>query len=449
MPEVKPLAMPETRTEEQSWAAKAVPSQSVKQATAKSFATCSFPLALAIFLGINLVSGFTRPLKPLSPEELPFKATWECQRAKRFIDDSQGQAPQTVLFGSSLMMIPTTCAEADYKKTLIDPVVDPYSSRLASLLSSPENKTQRAFNYALPGAMVSDHYFIERALFNQRRKPERVVLGVTLRDFIDCGVDTPTATPAYMHYRNYLSEEALDEVLQKNLNLWQKRNYLAERYLYLWGRHNEIQKLANKPLQATYDNLVSRFGIDNKGTKGTEGSKALASDKDSTTSGEETQKGGDKVDAIMAAQEVKPGNFVILPEMKLPWQDNTREYKKRFAHKNEAVFKSEQAFLDDLLAYNSSLGIETIIVNMPLTESNMKLMPKGSYDKYKAMLVALKNRGVSVLDLNDSSFDLSCFRDTVHMNGRGGAKLLAAIASHINTNQAELAGHKNQYQKTN
>lgn len=445
MPEIEPLTKPEIRTEEQPWVTTA-PNASGEKATVKSLATCSFPLALAIFLGINLVSGFARPLKPLSPEELPFKATWECQRAKRFLADSQRQAPQTVLFGSSLMMIPTTCAEADYKKTLIDPVVDPYSSRFASLLNSKESKTERAFNYALPGAMVSDHYFIERALFSQTRKPQRVVLGITLRDFIDCGVDTPTATPAYIHYRNYLSEEALDEVLQKNLNFWQKRNYFVERYLYLWGRHNEIQKLATKPLQATYDKLVSQLGIDTKGVMGT---KVPAADNHRTTGGEETKKGGDKVDAIMAAQEVKPGNFVILPEMKLPWQDNTREYKKRFAHKNEAVFKSEQAFLDDLLAYNSSLGIETTIVNMPLTENNMKLMPKGSYDEYKAMLIALKTRGADVLDLNDSSFDLSCFRDTVHMNGRGGAKLLAAIASHINTNQDELAGQKKQYQKTN
>lgn len=438
MPETKPLVKPEKRTKEQPCTSETAPSKALK-----SFATCSFPLALAIFLGINLVSGFIRPLKPLSPAELPFKATWECQRAKRFLADAQGQAPQTVLFGSSLMMIPTTCAEADYKKAMIDPVVDPYSSCLASLLIDQDSKKQRAFNYALPGAMVSDHYFIERALFSQTCKPERVVLGITLRDFIDCGVDTPTATPAYIHYRNYLSEEALDAVLQKNLNLWQKRNYFAERYLYLWGRHNEIQKLATKPLQATYDELVSRLGINTKAEN------LLTAAKDSTTGGETPQKSGDKVDAIMAAQEVKPGNFVILPEMKLPWQDNTREYKRRFAHKNEAIFKAERAFLDDLLAYNSSLGIETTIVNMPLTESNMKLMPKGSYDEYKAMLATLRNRGVNVLDLNDSSFDLSCFRDTVHMNGRGGAKLLAAIATHINTNQDKLAGQRNQAQKTN
>ncbi|HNA74441.1 MAG TPA: SGNH/GDSL hydrolase family protein, partial [Candidatus Obscuribacter sp.] len=148
------------------------------------------------------------------------------------------------------------------------------------------------------------------------------------------------------------------------------------------------------------------------------------------------------IDALMAAQEVKPGNFLILPNMQLPWQDNTREYKKRFAHKNEAVFKGQFAILDKLLALNESLGIETLIVNMPVTPMNMKLMPKGSYESYSAALnTVAQKRQVKVLDLN-GTFDMSCFRDTVHMNGKGGAALLQAIAATLSEDKREQLSGK-------
>ena len=76
-----------------------------------------------------------------------------------------------------------------------------------------------------------------------------------------------------------------------------------------------------------------------------------------------------------------------------------------------------------------------MLVNMPLTPANMKLMPKGSYDKYMAMLKRTANQNdVVLLELNDGTkFDIKCFRDTVHMNGTGGKKLMAQIASFINS----------------
>ena len=79
---------------------------------------------------------------------------------------------------------------------------------------------------------------------------------------------------------------------------------------------------------------------------------------------------------------------------------------------------------------------------MPVTPMNMKLMPKGSYESYSAALnTVAQKRQVKVLDLN-GTFDMSCFRDTVHMNGKGGAALLQAIAATLSEDKREQLSGK-------
>ncbi|HNG19740.1 MAG TPA: hypothetical protein PLI59_11230 [Candidatus Obscuribacter sp.] len=403
----------------------------------KTLPTCAFVTALAVFLTLNLGLAISRPLTPLKASALPAKASWECQRALRFQKDSADATPDVVLFGSSLMMIPTTCAEADFQGKIIDPVLEPYSNKLSQLLKAKGRLFQRCFNFALPGAVISDHYLVSKALFKENQRPRLVVLGITLRDFMDCGVDSVAATPAYNYFHRYLSEAELDAMVQAGQGgPWQNRDYLVNKWLYIYGRRLELQNLIETALNGSTTAALKSLKLPR------EGNPALTFEELSKPRAAGVSGNKNNIDALMAAQEVKPGNFLILPNMQLPWQDNTREYKKRFAHKNEAVFKGQFAILDKLLALNESLGIETLIVNMPVTPMNMKLMPKGSYESYSAALnTVAQKRQVKVLDLN-GTFDMSCFRDTVHMNGKGGAALLQAIAATLSEDKREQLSGK-------
>lgn len=403
----------------------------------KTLPTCAFVTALAVFLTLNLGLAVCRPLTPLKAAELPNRASWECQRALRFQKDSLTTTPDVVLFGSSLMMIPTTCAEADFQGKIIDPVLEPYSNKLSQLLKSRGRAFQRCFNFAMPGAVISDHYLVSKALFKENQRPRLVVLGITLRDFMDCGVDSVAATPAYNYFHRYLSEAELDELVKTGQGgAWQNREYLVNKWLYIYGRRLELQKLIQTAASQTTTEALQALKLP------LEAKKALSYEELCKPRENRLKNKKDNIDALMAAQEVKPGNFLILPNMQLPWQDNTREYKKRFAHKNEAVFKGQMAFLDKLLALNESMGIETLIVNMPVTPMNMKLMPKGSYERYSAALnTVAQTRQVKVLDLN-GTFDMSCFRDTVHMNGKGGAALLNSIAAALSEDKKEQLSGK-------
>lgn len=393
------------------------------------YARSGFVAALILFVFLNIGLALSVPIEKLPAASLPEKNTWECHRALRFIDDSKKEgAPDIVLFGSSLMMIPSTCAEADYQKRVIDVVTDPYCTLLDHLIKicNPQaiSNSYKCYNFALPGAMISDHYMVSRALFNSQRKVKLAILGISLRDFIDNSVDCAAATPAYNYFQRYLPEQEVDDMVPISMpSFTQRGEFLANKIFYLFGKRLELMNLLNNETSILVQNSLDKVFPDlNNGTdKGT----TLSANADKLTN----------VDDILSAQEVKAGSYLIPPNMQLPWNDNTKEYKRRFKTANQTSFKVQSTYLDKLIAHHNKLGTVTLLVDMPLTDANMRLMPEGSYTKYKAMLrKAAKKKNVILLELNDhTKFDLKCFRDTVHMNGLGGQRLMTYIAQCIAT----------------
>ncbi|HEY9869738.1 MAG TPA: hypothetical protein V6D08_11280, partial [Candidatus Obscuribacterales bacterium] len=76
---------------------------------------------------------------------------------------------------------------------------------------------------------------------------------------------------------------------------------------------------------------------------------------------------------------------------------------------------------------------------------NMQLPPPGCYEKYLAVIKDASRRwNCPVVDLNAGGrFGTADFYDTVHMNSRGGRKLLDAIVAEIASNRglsAQLTG---------
>jgi lysophospholipase L1-like esterase len=74
---------------------------------------------------------------------------------------------------------------------------------------------------------------------------------------------------------------------------------------------------------------------------------------------------------------------------------------------------------------------------MPLTETNIKLMPDGLYDKYRTMLrdISAKNN-ISLLDLTKQKYKDDYFYDTVHLNDAGAEPFLTSLNKSIREEQA-------------
>lgn len=381
---------------------------------ARSVTDSVFVLSAAIFALINLALVAAQPLEPLPVERIPTRPTWESHRTRDFM---KGTAPQVVLFGSSLMMIPTACRDADFLNVAIDPVVHPYSRYMQALIAEKSGAQLECFNFALPGGMISDHYMVTSALFNKAHKPRLAVFGISLRDFIDSGVECAAATPAYHYFSRYKSEAELEQLLPLSMPAATNRGeYLADKYIYLYGKRINMQVRVNDSLKEA-------------------GSAILAAYPEKKLEEDGSAKANNNPDAALSGAEVTEGMVALLPQAFYPWQDNSREYKNRFKGRNQAMFEVQKKYFDMLLTRLQKDDVQILLVNMPLTQANMALMPEGFYREYLGVLAGAKAKyHCAVLDLNDQkSFALNNFKDPVHMNGSGGKVLIDRIVAAMST----------------
>lgn len=391
--------------------------QKATEAQSRSRKGSVFLLALFLFAAVNAALVFAQPLKPIAVERIPAKPTWESQRTDSYM---KGVVPDAVLFGSSLMMIPIACRDADYLQRSIDPVLHPYSQYMHDRALSSRGQDIKCFNFALPGGMISDHYMIVSSLFTDSRKPKLAVFGLSLRDFIDSGVECAAATPAYCYFSRYKTEREIDQMLPLSMpSIFNRGQYLADRYFYLFGKRLQLQVVSGDLIKALINSTLRSDHI--------------------ITLKDEENKPDSNPNAALKGTEVRPGMLVLQPDAFYPWQDNTREYKKRFKGPNTAMFDTQSRYFDLMLSQLHRQSVKVMLVNMPLTESNMKLMPRGSYDKYLALMHRAARGGCIFIDLNDGRFVASNFKDPVHMNGRGGKLLIDNIVDNLPPSSESVA----------
>jgi hypothetical protein len=372
--------------------------------------------AAVIFCTINLVAAAVNPPVVISPGKFPTRTTWEWLRTNSYL--TAEKTPDVVLMGSSLMMIPLTLVDADFSGQTLDAVDHPQSVYLEQLLEKQLGRSGiSCFNFALPGGMISDDYLIAKSLLTTGQKPKVIVLGLALRDFIDNGVGCAADTPTYQFFRHFLP---LDDVQDLAVNtLGARLEYWQNQLIFLWNKRMELQALAAAQLQDTLSSLMP--GITSNGRPEFADSATIEAPSQNVNSNQ------------LAAKEVRRGTFLIAANLRVPFQDNSREYKNRYRTSNRQLFDCQKIFLNRLLELTDAAGITTIIVNMPLTQQNMNLMPPGSYSEYKQSLMATASaHRTTVIDLNRSpEFPQEYFNDTAHMNGIGGRKLATEICNAI------------------
>ncbi len=387
-------------------------------------------LAVGAFLVVNQWCQANAVIPQVQPDKLPVKHNWQWWRTREYV--SQTQSPDVVLAGSSLIMIPITLIEADHTNQQIDSVRHYRSTYmedgLKSACNAPVHKKITVFNFSLPGAMVSDQYMLVSSLFKDKQKPKLLVLGMTLRDFIDSGVECAASTPTYQYFKHYVDKKQYQSDLSKLAlqtgNVWnglmEKTQDFLDRNVYLSGKRLAAQYLNNQFWQEKIGSLTGgQEKLDDKMVN--------------------APPSKDVMDSLFG-DAVEPGQFLFTPMATAPYQDNTREYKRRFKDFDPAKLACQKEFLQKLLTYCKSNDIEVMLVNMPLTPQNMALMPKGAYQNYLTSVSSLaQSSRCKFLDLNAGSFGIENFKDTAHMNSAGGKKLVDSIVSSVKSD-SKLAG---------
>lgn len=371
-------------------------------------------LGLILLVAVNAMLFVVNPLSKVDPESLPSAHSWVWWATQEFV--KQPKAPDVVWLGSSLVMHPVSRLDADYLGKNLDYVKHHRSLYMENALEQRGAAGTVCYNFALPGGMVSDDYMVSRALFG-KRKPAVVVLGLSIRDFMDNQVHCAGATPAFKYLQRYTS---IDDLVDVSLpQIWQRADYLYGKMSYLWGKKLDIQVLlAEKVKKFVGPHFASAFPP------------SRIAEADPTRNQPSNLR-----------SEVEEGMFIVQSKQPYSFEDNSKEYVKRYRSANDQMFKTQEFFFDKLVSELKQNGIEVVVVAMPVTELNHKLMPAGTYDRF---IATLKNTSAkyscSFLDLDSAGkFQLTDYYDTSHMNGAGGKKLVDSVAEAIYTQPSMVA----------
>ncbi len=200
----------------------------------------SLGLGLILLIVINVCLCISQPFAKINPDILPATHTWTWWATQEYLHDQP--TPPVVLLGSSLFMHPVSRQDADFLDHNFDYVHHHYSLYLGQQLQNRFHLQQAplCFNFALPGDVISDNYMVARSLFCKQHKPEHVILGVSLRDFIDNAVKCPGTTPPFRYLQRFTD---IDDIVDLAFpQFWQRFDYYFGK-LFIPGQRDWICKL--------------------------------------------------------------------------------------------------------------------------------------------------------------------------------------------------------------
>ncbi|MBX9939146.1 MAG: DUF1574 domain-containing protein [Candidatus Obscuribacterales bacterium] len=341
--------------------------------------------------------------------------SWVYWNEREFLLDAKKDKQEplhTALFGSSLMMSALHGGDAVYLDKPQNVTLHHKSQLFKDLMEKRSGKPNNNFAFALGGEMVSDAYILFKSMIEQGRgrHPEKLIYGIAPRDFMDHALPSVTSTEIYRYMRRVTDLAEIENRARtgpaEKLEIWlAKLSYIyqhREEFLYLQTRY---AKLLCRKLLGTGD-----------------------------------------LDLVHAPMHIRKQAFLELPEDSAPnevivtppvgpepYVDNSSEYRNRYRKYRETQFAEQLGYLEKLLKLAKENNVEVILVNMPLTESNMNLMPSGFYQNYYSRVENLaKVNGANLLDLNDHKlFPIEYFGDGVHMNTRGGKRFFEVLVDKL------------------
>ncbi len=373
---------------------------------AGSYVVCAF-LALIVFdLGARLAEELS--LWPISPYQTAHRS-WIWWSTVDFVN--QKKPPDVVLLGSSLMMAALHGGDAAHLDQPQKTALHNRSRLFESLLSDKLHKQVSTFAFAQAGEMASDAYVIARTMLAGERRPRAIIYGIAPRDFMDNTISSPASSQVFKYMERV--GDLTDLGIPARRSFWERAEYLGTRASFIYEHRPDFVHVQH----AMTKGILGGLGIND-------------------------------LDAVHSIFHIRKQSLAELPEDAGPdeviihppvrgaqpeYTDNSAEYRSRYAAFKEKQFKEQLSYLERLLALTSDLGVDVILVNMPLTPDNVKMMPPGLYDRYMKSVASISQKYQSkLIDLNASGeFPQKYFYDTVHLNANGGKQFFEILTRQL------------------
>lgn len=300
------------------------------------------------------------------------------------------EKPTVVLLGSSLVMFPFWSLDKSKDPVGVGDIFHHHGSKeLEKQMQAVGIANPHVFSFAVFGQMVSDAYIYVNEFLEKDKAPEYLIYGIAPRDFSDSDLSSPMTTNTFKRLIRIENMAPYADLYLPGLH--DKLDFLMGRSCYFYSHRWRLQQEFNKFVEKVY--VAS--GV------------------------HEPEK---KLDFSKAG-------FMMFGGLKERWESSEKEYARRYKNIADKDLSVQSGFLKRLIHKARSQGSKVIIVNMPLSDVNRRLLPPGFYSKFRANLALAANQpGVKLVDLGESTdFVHNDYWDTAHLGPSGGEKIVKHI----------------------
>lgn len=303
------------------------------------------------------------------------------------------------------MMNPVWENEADYLNKDVDIVADRSVRYLDAAIESRLGRCKASsFNFALPGAMLSDDYMVLRTILLKRdRKPNVIVLGLSPRDFVDNGFTCAASSEHYRYLSRFTDTSDLVELAMPHP--WQRFTHYLHTFCYFEGKKADFQVAMSSLLK---NEMTALLGSPGSSKAPVEARKAIYQ------------------------TELEKGLWLAHPRG-ADHYDQMEDKKLRKTLANKEGCDNQRKWYEMTLELCKRENIRVIVVNMPLTATNINLFGSGVYQNCMEVMASIARKyDASFLDLQKTGrFEMADFTDMCHMDASGGKKALDLIANSL------------------
>ena len=346
---------------------------------------------------------------PSDPLASPEKSTiWWA--TKQFQAAAAKRKPDVVLLGSSLMIAAQNDCDATFFNVNFDAVKHYRSLYLESKLSKAKGRDVKTASFVIGGQMASDGYAIIKALLSKHSAPETIVWGVAPRDFLDATLTHSDETETVKLMSRIADEENL---LQKKLPFWSRIEKSLKKVSAIYGKNEELRAVHQQAVEQTLSAVTPV----------------------SYTPGMQAPAWLLHQASLSLPEDNKAGQWIVRPCQYKGAEptDNRAEYEARYRPFKPLLFQEQLRCYEEALKEAHRQGTNILVINMPLTPDNLRLLPPGVYDLYLNNIrksAALCNARFLDLD-NSKDFSGRDFSDPVHLNGFGAIKFMNIVANSL------------------
>jgi len=278
------------------------------------------------------------------------------------------KAPEVVVLGGS-QLGPVAGADSYVYNRTVDLTGDHRSYSIEHDLRVILHKNWHVLIGVLPGGMISDFLVASRAMFRKHYKPKFVAIALSPKEFIDSRYRSAKNTETFFTFSH---GKSLPGCLEKMRH--QSCNY--------------------RPTDDNFSNDHCPLHLSNP------------------------------------FERVYPGEIAITSGDGYVFTDDAKNYSIIYKNPMSSQLTTQLDYLDALFKYLKQEQIQTIAIELPLSNVNHILLPETFWHFYKTRVKQICQKyNVDYLDTDTiwDDFPLSEFCDSAHLGLRGGLKLSRAI----------------------